>query len=66
MSIPTEGETFSKVIEYIRKAQEETATLSHLTGLNGHAAAAQGWLAVSEQLKVMQRVIIQIAKRKMS
>jgi hypothetical protein len=64
MSLPTEGETFSKLIEYIRKAQETSATLAHLTRANDHAAASKGWLAVSEQLKTMQHIIIEIAKGK--
>jgi len=64
LSNPTEGECFARLIEHLRKAQEECAMLSHLTGSNDHKAAARGWLAVSEQLRVTQRVVTTIAKGK--
>jgi len=68
-SIPTQGESFAKLIEYIRKAQEECATLSHLAGLQSHKpreqAIAKGWLIVSEQLKLMQRTVTKIGMGKL-
>ena len=64
MSIPTHGESYSKLIEYLRKAQEEAGTLAHLRRAEGDAKGrmlADGWLAVSEGLKRMQSVVITIA-----
>lgn len=61
MSVPTQGESYSKLIEHIRKAQEEAAMLSHLTGLNDDRALSHGWLAISENLKKMQSMITSLA-----
>lgn len=67
MSIPTEGEEFSKMIEYLRKAQECAGMLAHLNndGRPKGRKLAIGWLAVEQQLKLMQHVIIQLAKGKL-
>lgn len=65
MSIPTTGESFAKLIEYIRKAQEEAATLAHLHNANDQRVLARGWLSISEMLKKTQHTIIQIASGKM-
>ena len=64
--LPSESETYQKLIEHLRQAQEQAAFLSHLRGLQSGSAAAQGWLIVSEQLKAMQRVTIAIATGKLS
>lgn len=66
MTLTTESEEFAKLTEYIRKAQETAATLAHLCNANDHKAAARGWLAVSEQMRVMNAIIIQIAKGKLN
>ena len=66
MSLPTEGEVFAQLIEFLRKAQESTAMLSHLSGANDRKTASKGWLVVSEQLKAMQRVVTQIATGKLN
>lgn len=65
MSIPTEGEEYAKLIEYIRKAQESAAMLAHLCKANDKSVAARGWLVISEQMKRMQRVVTQIASGKL-
>lgn len=65
MSIPTEGDLFAKLIEYLRLSQETTATLSHLAAANDRGLTSRGWLAVSEQMKVMQRVVTKIATGKL-
>jgi hypothetical protein len=62
MSVPTEGEIYAQLIEHLRLAQENAATLSHLTGFQrDRPGVANGWLAVSEGLKRFQRTVIQIA-----
>ena len=58
MSIPTSGEEFSKLIEYLRKAQEASAMLAHLTRDND-PVQAKGWLGISE---LMGRMVIQGTK----
>lgn len=68
MSIPTKGETFSLLIEHLRKAQEQSAMMAHLTNTEGDDKGrllAQGWLTVSEGLKIMQLKIIEMAKGKL-
>lgn len=66
MSIPTSGEEYSKLMEYLRKAQESAAMLSHLQGADGSVkskALAQGWLTISEKLKGMIFLITGLATK---
>jgi hypothetical protein len=66
MALPTEAEVYTQFMEHLRKAQECSATISHLTGLNSSkTATTRGWLIVSEQLKRMQQVITEIAMGKL-
>lgn len=58
MALPTRGETFSKLIEYIRLAEEAAATLGHLTR-DEDALQAKGWLGVSE---MFHNTAIQVTK----
>lgn len=65
MSIPTHGESFAKLIGYLRKAQEEAATLAHIRRAEGDAKGimiANGWLAVSENLKKVIHIVTLIAQ----
>ena len=63
MSLPSRGETFAKLIEFLRKAQEEAATLAHLTR-DEDKFQAQGWLAVSEMLKNTQIGVTKLATKR--
>lgn len=63
MSIPNRGEEFSKLIEYLRKAQETSAMLAHLYRDDGSKTKALGWITISEGLKQMQKACTQIATR---
>lgn len=63
MSLPTRGEEFSKLIEYLRKAQESCSTLAHLYRDDGNKTKALGWMAVSEGLKQMQKSCTDIATK---
>jgi hypothetical protein len=54
VSIPTEGETYAKIMEYLRKLQEETAMMAHLLKANDKTRLALAWLAMSEKFKQMQ------------
>lgn len=64
-SLPTTGETFTRLIEHLRRAQEEAAKLAHLHNDTDRASAlmAKGWLTVSEGLKEMQKNVIKLATR---
>ena len=61
MSLPTEGDEYTKLMEHLRKGQEACAMLSHLTGLNDRPTVSKGWLMVSEMLKKMQHTVTDIA-----
>jgi len=65
MSIPTVGEEYTKLLEYLRKAQESSAMLAHLRSAEGDSKGmmiGRGWLAISEALKAMQYKITQLAQ----
>lgn len=65
MSIPTEGDLYAQIIEHIRKVQELTAMMGHLTGENNRRITSNAWLKVSENFKMVQHVVTQIAMGKM-
>lgn len=50
MSLPTKAEKFTELIEYLRKAQEASYMLGHLT-IDEDKLQAQGWRAVGEMFK---------------
>jgi len=65
-SVPTEGETYSQLMEYVRKAQESSAMMAHLRKANDDHVGALAWLAISENFKRMQHNLTQLAMRKMN
>ncbi len=62
MGVPTQGEEFAKLIEYMRKAQESCAMLSHLAHANDDKKIALGWFAVSENFKHQIKVVTELAQ----
>jgi CHASE1-domain containing sensor protein len=62
MTVPTRGEIYSQLIEHLRKAQEASATISHLDKLNDDHVTALGWMTVSEGLKRMQMHVTNLAR----
>jgi hypothetical protein len=65
MSLPTHGETYAKLIEHLRLAQEDAAMLAHIRRAEGDTKGriiADGWLTVSEGLKLFQRKVMQMAQ----
>lgn len=66
MSVPTQGEVFARLCERLRLAQEDSATLAHLTRSMSDSAKdkalADGWIAVSELLKRMQYQVTKIGQ----
>lgn len=68
MSIPTHGETYAKLFEHLRLAQEDCALLAHLTRAEGGKkshAVADGWISISELMKRIEYQVTQLAQRKM-
>lgn len=65
MQVPTRGEEYAKLIEYLRYAQESAARLAHLYRDDSRTGRpmAMGWLTISEGLKLMQRNVTNLAKR---
>jgi hypothetical protein len=63
MSLPTEAEVFAQLLEHLRKAQEASATLGHLTADNDKLRS-HGWLGISELLKRMVVQVTKLAMRK--
>lgn len=63
MTVPTNGETFAKLIEHLRLAQEDSAMLGHLAQSNDDKIKGLGWLAISEALKLMQHKVTQLATK---
>jgi hypothetical protein len=61
MAIPTTGETYSKLMEYLRKAQEESAMMAHLVKAQGDGELSLSWLKVSENFRKMQHVLTSLA-----
>ncbi len=62
MGVPTQGEEFARLIEYIRKAQEAAAMLSHLAHANDDKKIAMGWFAVSENFKRTIKLVTELAQ----
>lgn len=60
----TEGETFAKLLEHLREAQDAAAVLGHLAQANDHALRGRGWLAVSEMLKLTIHNVTKLAMKK--
>jgi hypothetical protein len=65
MRVPTQGETYAKIIDHLRKLQEETAMMAHLLQAQDDRGLANSWLAVSENFKKMQRNLTLLAMGRM-
>ncbi len=66
MSVPTRGETYARLIEHLRLAQESAATMAHLHNADGDAPGmvlGRGWLNISELIRKMQFSVTELAKR---
>lgn len=67
--LPTRGLTYAKLLDHLREAQECAALMGHLTKAEGTVAdeaLANGWLAVSENLRRMQDLITKMAMGRMN
>lgn len=62
MSIPTQGECYARLMEHLRKSQEESAMIAHLNKANDDHRLALSWLAVSEKFKQLQVQLTHLAQ----
>lgn len=66
--LPTQGINFAKMLDLLRELQECTALQGHLVEAQGTTqrdkTLALGWLTISENLKMMERFVVQMAQGK--
>jgi hypothetical protein len=65
MSVPTTGETYSKLMHHLRMAQEDAAMMAHLTNAQDDRELAKQWLVVSENFRKMQHSLTLLATGRM-
>lgn len=69
MTVPTQGETLTQLIEHLKQAQESAYLMAHLTRAMGGRkdnALADGWFSVGELLKRVNHQVIQIGQGKLN
>lgn len=71
MAVPTRAELFAQIDEHVIKLQELFASMAHVqraefSNIIGSKdrAMADGWLAMSEAMKLMRHQVIQLQKGK--
>lgn len=65
MSAPTRSEVYATLTEHLRLAEENAATLAHLTNEDGRPSSkvlAIGWLNVAEIMKKVRFNLIELMK----
>lgn len=60
----SEGETFAKIIERLREAEEQIYILGHYKKENGDELIGQGFLGVGQSLEKMRALLTQLATGK--
>lgn len=63
MSVPTRSEVYAQLTEHLRLAEENAATLAHLTNEDGRPSSkvlAIGWLNVAELMKKVRFKVIDL------
>lgn len=68
MSRPSISETYAKLMEHLRLAQEDAAMLMFLNNEDGTGPGkviAKGWFHISEALKKMIHAVTQLAMGKL-
>jgi hypothetical protein len=63
MTVPTEGETYAKMMHHLREVQDCCATLAHITRANDESVVANGWLHFSEYFKKVQQSVTKLAMK---
>lgn len=65
MSVPSRGECYARLVEFLRKAQEESAMLAHLHSTESSdkdKSIAMMWLVVEDQLKKLVHSVTLVAQ----
>lgn len=66
VTVPTQGESFSKLLHHLDSAADQVAMLAHLTraqsNLGKDRALADGWIAVGELMKRLRHQLVELAK----
>jgi hypothetical protein len=60
----TRGETYAKLMDHLREAQECAAVLAHLHNTEGNdmdKLLAHGWLGIAEHFRLVQHKVTQMA-----
>jgi hypothetical protein len=68
MTVPTQGEEFSKMLHHLDEAQSSMYKIAHLTRAQDTAkdrALADGWIAMGEMMKRVRWSITELAKGKL-
>ena len=69
VSVPTQGEAFSKLIYHLDEMMNQAAMLAHLTRAQSNTgkdrAMADGWIAVTELMKRMRFQVTKLAEGKL-
>lgn len=66
MSLPTQGETYAKILDHLIKLQEEAAMMAHLVSANDDRRLAMQWLTVSDYFKKMQHALTGLASGRLN
>lgn len=64
-AVPTQGEEFAKLLDYMHKSQESCYMMAHLTRAQGSTkdhSLADGWMAVGEMYKRLIYQVTQLAQ----
>lgn len=65
VTVPSQGDEFSKLIHHIGEAQNCSAKLMHLAQANDDKNLAMGWFAIQELFKRLGSRVTDLAMRKM-
>ena len=61
----SETDTYAQMLEYLRMAEECAYTIGHLRKANDDKVTGQGWIAVSEMLKMTINNVTKLATNRM-
>ncbi len=62
MTIPTEGEAYTKLMDHLRLAQESCATLANLAGCHSRPQLQRQWLTIEDFFKSVQHKVTLLAQ----
>ena len=69
MSLPTIAEEYAKLIEHLRKGQENAAMIAHLLNSEGGgkgAVLSRAWLHIEDNLKKMCDIVTKLAQGRLN